>query len=408
MANYEIKDGVGIIPDGETTVANLAFSRSEELTKVIIPEGVTTIGREAFKDCKNLISVEIPSSVTSIYALAFAGCRALKSITIPKNLSMIGLQAFDGCGALTSIVVEEGNFMYDSRNNCNAIIKSATNTLIRGCCNTTIPENIEEIDSYAFSGCTGLTTIAIPEGVKKIGKYAFFGCGELTNIIIPKSVTEISKDGVFSHCKSLTSIVVEEGNSIYDSRENCNAIIKNGNTLVAGCSNSVIPNGVETLGYGAFSGCETLKSIVIPDSVTEIGAYAFEGCTALTEVVIHDSVEYIEERAFSNSGLTSIEVPETVKNLNGVFCGCENLKTATVKGKLDDYRADCVFPFKDCPALETLTFLDCVRYIKEERCNGCKSLKNIFVPAKKGDYYKKRFVEELHPLIVELEVKKKK
>ena len=84
------------------------------------------------------------------------------------------------------------------------------------------------------------------------------------------------------------------------------------------------------------------------------------------------------------------------------------MKTATVKGKLDDYRADYVFPFKDCPALETLTFLDCVRYIKEESCNGCKSLKNIFVPAKKGDYYKKRFVEELHPLIVELEVKKKK
>lgn len=408
MANYEIKDGIGIIPDGETTVANLAFSRCEELTKVIIPEGVTTIGREAFKDCKNLTSVEIPSSVTSIYALAFAGCSALKSITIPKNLSMIGLQAFDGCGALTSIVVEDGNFMYDSRNNCNAIIKSATNTLIRGCCNTTIPDDVEEIDSYAFSGCTGLTTIAIPEGVKRIGKYAFFGCGELTSIIIPKSVTEISKDGVFSHCKSLTSIVVEEGNGIYDSRENCNAIIKSGNTLVAGCSNSVIPNGVETLGYGAFSGCETLNSIVIPDSVTEIGAYAFSDCTALTEVVIPDSVEYIEERAFSNSGLTSIDIPETVKNLNGVFYGCENLKTATVNGKLDDYRADCVFPFQNCPSLETLTFLDCVRYIKEESCNGCKSLKNIYVPAKKGDYYKKRFVEELHPLIVELEAKKKK
>lgn len=408
MAKYEIKNGVGIIPEGETTVANSAFCYCEELISIVIPNGVTSIGREAFKGCKNLVCVEIPNSVTSIMTLAFQGCSSLESITIHKNLSMIGLQAFDGCGALTSIVVEDGNFMYDSRNNCNAIIKSATNTLIRGCCNTTIPENIEEIDSYAFSGCKSLTTIAIPDGVKKIGKYAFFCCEKLTSIIIPKSVTEISKDGVFSHCKSLTSIVVEEGNSIYDSRENCNAIIKNGNTLVAGCSNSVIPNGVQTLGYGAFNGCETLKSIVIPDSVTEIGAYAFSDCAALTEVVIHDSVEYIEERAFSNSGLTSIEVPETVKNLNGVFCGCEKLKVATVQGKLDDYRTDCIFPFKDCPALETLTFLDCVRYIKEESCNGCKSLKNIFVPAKKGDYYKKRFVEELHPLIVELEVKKKK
>lgn len=408
MAKYEIKDGVGIIPEGETTVANSAFCYCDELTSIIIPNGVTSIGREAFKGCKNLVCVEIPNSVTSIMALAFQGCSSLESINIHKNLSMIGLQAFDGCGALTNIKVEDGNCMYDSRNNCNAIIKSATNTLIRGCCNTTIPENIEEIDSYAFSGCKGLTSIVIPEGVKRIGKYAFFYCGELTSVIIPKSVTEISKDGVFSDCKSLTSIVVEEGNSIYDSRENCNAIIKNGTTLVAGCSNSIIPDGVQTLGYGAFSGCENLTSIDIPNSVTEIGAYAFSGCTALAEVNIPNSVEYIEEGAFKNSGLTNIEVPETIRNLNGVFCGCEKLKVATVKGKLDDYRADCIFPFKDCPALETLTFLDCVRYIKEESCNGCKSLKNIFVPAKKGDYYKKRFNEELHPLIVELEAKKNK
>lgn len=408
MAKYEIKDGVGIIPDGETTIANGAFSYCEELTKVVIPSSVTTIGREAFKGCKNLESIEIPSNVTSICAYAFAGCSALKSINIHKNLSMIGLQAFDGCGALTSIVVEEGNFMYDSRNNCNAIITSATNTLIRGCCNTTIPEGVEEIDSYAFSVCMGLTSIVIPEGVKKIGNWAFFCCHDLTSVVIPKSVTEISKNGVFSHCESLTSIVVEEGNSIYDSRENCNAIIKNGTTLVAGCSNSVIPNGVEKLEDNAFCGCENLTNIVIPASVTEIGANVFSDCTALTEIVIPDSVEYIGERAFYNSGLTSIEVPESVKDLNGVFMKCEKLKTATVKGKLEDYRADCVFPFKDCPALETLTFLDCVRYIKEESCNGCKSLKNIYVPAKKGDYYKKRFTEELHPLIVELEAKKKK
>lgn len=402
MAKYEIKDGVGIIPDGETTIANMAFSSCEELTKVIIPSSVTTIGREAFKGCKNLESIEIPSSVTSIYAEAFKWCSALKSITIHKNISMIGLQAFDGCGALTSIVVEEGNFMYDSRNNCNAIINSATNTLLRGCCNTTIPEGTEVINSYAFSGCKGLTSIVIPESVKKIEKYAFFCCHDLTSVVIPKSVTEISEYGVFSHCESLTSIVVEEGNSIYDSRENCNAIIKNGTTLVAGCSNSVIPNGVEKLGKSAFSGCKNLTNIVIPASVTEIGANAFGDCTALTEIAIPDSVEYIGKWAFYNSGLTSIEVPESVKDLDCVFMNCEKLKTATVKGKLEDYRPNCVFPFQGCPALETLTFLDCVRYIKEEGCNGCKSLKNIYVPAKKGDYYKKRFAEELHPIIVEL------
>ena len=407
MTKYEIKDGVGIIPDGETTIANMAFSYCYELTKVVIPSSVTTIGREAFEGCKNLESIEIPSNVTSIDYHAFAYCSALKSINIHKNISRIGLQAFEGCGALTSIVVEEGNSMYDSRNNCNAIIDSATNTLLRGCCNTTIPEGTEVIDSYAFSWCKGLTSIVIPEGVKTIENCAFFCCHNLTSIVIPKSVTKI-RYGVLSHCESLTSIVVEEGNSIYDSRENCNAIIQNGTTLVAGCSNSVIPNGVEKLGDCAFSGCENLTNIVIPASVTEIGANAFSDCKALTEIVIPDSVEYIGERAFCNSGLTNIEVPESVKGLNGVFLKCEKLKTATVKGKLEDYSRYCTFPFMDCSALETLTFLDCVRYMKEVSCHGCKSLKNIYVPAKKGDYYKKRFTEGLHPLIVELEAKKKK
>ena len=408
MAEYEIQNGVGIIPEGATTIANRAFSGCDELTKVIIPDGVTTIGREAFRDCRNLTSVKIPTSVTAIYMQAFAGCSSLASITIPKDLTMIGLEAFTNCGALTTIVVEEGNCMYDSRNNCNAIIVSATNTLIRGCCNTILPADVEVINSYAFSACKGLTSVVIPEGVKKIDKCAFFDCPDLQRVVIPKSVTEI-KEGVFMHCKSLTSIVVEEGNSIYASPENCNAIIKNGTTLVAGCSNSIIPDGVQKLAYGAFCGHENLTSIVIPNSVTEIGAYAFNGCTALTEVVIPQSVEYIGDGAFQDSGLTSVVVPETVKNLNGVFLRCEKLKTATIKGKLEDYRANSVFPFMDCSALETLTFLDCVRYFKEESCHGCKTLKSIVVPAKKGDYYKKRFVEELHPLIVEsAPIKKKK
>lgn len=383
MAIYEIKNGVGLIPEGETTIK-----------------------KEAFYGCDDLKSVEIPASVTSIFAMAFNRCRNLESITIPKNISMIGLEAFSGCGSLTSIVVEEGNFMYDSRNNCNAIIVSATNTLLRGCSNTIIPEGVEKIDSYAFSGCKGLTSIVIPEGVKAIEKWAFFGCENLTSIVIPQSVTEI-KEGAFADCKSLTSIVVEEGNPVYDSRNNCNAIIEKGTTLLVGCQNSIIPESITKIGYGAFSGRVGLTNIEIPDSVQEIGAYAFSNCTDLEEIILPENIEYIEQSAFRNSGLTSVVVPEKVRNLHGVFLQCENLKTAVVKGKLEDFRSLDIFPFKDCSALETLTLLECIRYFNKESCNGCKSLKNIYVPAKKGDYYKKRFAEELHPIIVEMEPVKK-
>ena len=120
----------------------------------------------------------------------------------------------------------------------------------------------------------------IPQGVTKIEDEAFWGCKNLTSIVIPDSVTTIGYRA-FSHCENLKSIVVEEENSKYDSRNNCNAIIETAtNTLVFGCSTTIIPDSVTTIGSGAFRGCENLTSIVIPESVTTIGELAYCGCYA--------------------------------------------------------------------------------------------------------------------------------
>lgn len=126
----------------------------------------------------------------------------------------------------------------------------------------------------------------IPQGVTKIEDEAFYGCENLTSIVIPKNVARIGK-WAFAFCTNLTSIVVEEGNKKYDSRNNCNAIIETAtNTLVYGCSTTIIPDSVTTIGSGAFRGCENLTSIVIPDSVTEIGELAFFGCYALEKIYV--------------------------------------------------------------------------------------------------------------------------
>lgn len=376
----------------------------------IFPEGITVIDREAFRDCEELTSVTIPQSVTEIRGSAFYCCKGLTDVVIPKGVTSIGLEAFAGCSNLRSIVVEEGNPNYESPNNCNAIIAKASDrfpvTLVVGCCNTVIPDGVEVIGPYAFSYCKDLISINIPESVKTIAKCAFFDCSGLTGIKIPKSVVQIDETDVFGNCNSLASIVVEEGNPIYDSRDNCNAIIEKGTTLILGCCNSIIPVGVTTIGRSAFSG-SALTNVTLPEGVKTIEEYAFSKCSSLSEVLIPDTVEEIGTSAFKDSGLTTVVIPEKVRNLHGTFLRCNNLKSAIVKGKLEDYRTDCTFPFMDCPSLETLTFIDCVRYIKEESCNGCKSLKTIYVPAKKGDYYKKRFAEELHPIIVELEPVKK-
>ena len=133
-------------------------------------------------------------------------------------------------------------------------------------------------------------------------------------LIIPDSVTKIG-GCAFSYCGSLQSIVVTEGNTIYDSRKNCNAIIETeSNTLVAGCSQTVIPNSVTQIGDSAFYCCRTLQSIVIPNSVTKIGDGAFSVCSSLQSIVIPDSVKEIREGAFYLcTSLQSIIIPKGTK-----------------------------------------------------------------------------------------------
>lgn len=170
-------------------------------------DDVTTFDSYAFYNCSGLISVTIPNSVTSIGTSTFSGCRSLTNIIIPNNVTSIGGGAFDTCSNLTSIVVDSDNTIYDSRENCNAIIETASNLLIRGCENTVIPNSVTSIRMGAFTACVNLTSITIPNSVTSIGDGAFAACGSLTSIIIPDSVTSIGAS-TFAACSSLTNVTI--------------------------------------------------------------------------------------------------------------------------------------------------------------------------------------------------------
>ncbi|MBR5655196.1 MAG: leucine-rich repeat protein [Prevotella sp.] len=167
---------------------------------------MTSIGESAFEGCSGLTSITIPNGVTYIRERAFYFCTSLTSLTIPKSVTEIGSAAFEGCN-LKTIVVENGNSVYDSREDCNAIIKTNENELYYGFVNSTIPNSVVSIRASAFQNCSGLTSIIIPSSVTSIGERAFKDCRDLVSITIPNSVTRIGSSA-FRNCRSLTSVTI--------------------------------------------------------------------------------------------------------------------------------------------------------------------------------------------------------
>ena len=279
-----------------TSIGNSAFFNCSGLTSITIPNSVTSIGVDAFAYCSGLTSITIPNSVTSIGDDAFFDCSGLTAITIPENVTSIGYRAFANCSGLTSISVSQANTTYDSRNNCNAIIETATNTLVAGCKKTFIPNSVTSIGSYAFQGCSGRTSITIPNSVTSIGSCAFLSCSGLTSVTIGNNVTSIGY-GAFSFCTGLTSIYIP------------NSVTSIGNSAFFRCRGLTsinIPNSVTSIGGDTFSGCTSLTSVTIGNSVTSIGNNAFKNCTSLTSVTcLAESVPTTETDVFSGVPLSS-------------------------------------------------------------------------------------------------------
>lgn len=278
----------------------------EEVKELVIPNTVDSIGDSQFDCCASITSVDIPNSVTYIGNGAFYKCSSLTTITIPSNVTMVKDRAFAGCDSLAILVVEEGNSVYDSRGRCNAIIETATNTLVAGCATTVIPPDVTKIGKHAFSYHALLTAITIPASVTTIDDRAFANCSALTSVTLTDGLKAINKYA-FTGCRSLTNIA--------------------------------IPTTVSYIGEMAFSLCAALKSILIPNSVTSIQNSTFRDCTSLQFVMLPSSLMNIEEQAFRNcTSLISVTIPSSVITLDKhVFAYCSSLKMLMYDGTIDDW-----------------------------------------------------------------------
>lgn len=270
----------------------------------------------------------------------------IETVVIENGVTSIGQNAFDGCWNCTSV---------------------------------SIPDGVKKIGINAFRSCWKLASITIPNSVTSIEIGAFGDCRTLTTVYIPSSVTSIT-GSPFDYCYSLVSIVVDEENLKYDSRNSCNAIIDTeANILVSGCQSTIIPDDIVGIGERAFLGCSSLKKIDIPNSVLSIGQLAFTNCVGLTNVVIPNGIETIGSQAFEGcTSLTHVIIPNSVKNIGDyVFDHCTNLSSVSIPNSVTSIVCGM---FKDCSSLAHITIPSGVTNIGDYAFTGCSALADITIP----------------------------
>ncbi len=384
-----------VLGDSVSIISSFAFTNCRNLESIEISSTVKNIGTEAFAGCSGLKSITIPYSVEWIDNTAFAMCdgietlywnsngnlssilpslkSTLKTMVIGDSVSFLDLFAFNGCKALISVSVTPGNTVFDSRNNCNAIIESASNKMIFGCKTSTIPEGVTAIDENVFTYCSAPKTISLPSTLLSIADYAFRDCDSLQTLVIPANVNKIGKT-ITSGCYALTSLSVDPANTFYDSRDNCNAIIeKSTGRLIAGCNTSKVPSGVTSIAANSFMNFTQLKSVSFPSSLRVIEDYAFAGCYGMESVLFSSSMDSIGSYAFAYcNSLLSINIPSGIKTIEpSTFFSCDTLMSIDIPASVEKIGTQA---FAYCKSLKSISIPSTVMEIEANAFRGCNGI----------------------------------
>ena len=345
------------IPSSIVEIGEDAFYGRNGLETLVIPEGVISIGSYAFGCCGSLNRVSLPSSLKEIRQSAFESCSSLDSVFIPENVSRIlGGNLFAGCTRLSSIIVDKRNENYDSRSNCNGIVRKADSALIATCRATSLSSDISRLDEGCFYG-VNIHSFILPKKIELFSAQAFYDCNEID------------------------SLSVDPENPFYKSPEGSNVILtKDGKTLVMGCRTSIIPEGIESVEDDAFWGRYTNSLLKLPEGLEDIAWGAFRDCNKINSIIIPSSVNNIGWSAFSGCrNLVEMFIPEGVKSI-GDYCfeDCERLAVIYIPSTVETIGYSS---FRNCLNLNEIFFPDGVKEIGLETCKNCVNLKRVYLPS---------------------------
>lgn len=289
------------LPTALTKIDDYAFYETEKLSNVSWPSKLQEIGKYAFQ-YSGLVSVILPASVTTLGSNAFSECKNLKTVELPKGLTTMGSYCFE------KTIIEK----------------------------IVLPGSLEVLETSTFLNCSLLSTVIISDGVTKLGSQAFRGCKSLKTLNIPSSVVELGSDLFWE--SGLETITIPETVSVI------------GNWLFEDCINLTeveFNPKMTTLPNSMFEGCVKLTRVSLSDTIEVIGSSAFKECTSLTEVNLPSQLKAIYNSAFQDSGIKTIEIPETVETMGGtsysaptittttrIFSGCLELESVIFKGNL--------------------------------------------------------------------------
>ncbi len=326
-----------------TSIGKNAFNNCSGLKSVVLPNTIKSIKDRAFYRCNNLGSITLPDQLISIDGQAFKGCSALVSVVIPASVAEIGTEAFGECTNLTSIIVDSENKMFDSRNNCNAIIETPTNTLLMGCRTTLIPPGVTTVKSRAFSDCSGLTSITTPSSLQTIEPYAFQGCKNLVSVSLSSNVISIG-GYAFSECIGLKEVYCEVKepldieDAVFDRVDiQYTLLYVPAGSEYAYQKTNVWRNFMDISAIGDVSHAFTVDGInydfVDEKNLEVIGPRQNIRGARIPEVVDYQGSSYTvsriaEDAFYGNDWLTVVSIPVSVLSVgDSAFAACDYLKT---------------------------------------------------------------------------------